>query len=111
MIRAALIALSMLLIHGAAAQERPEVPPQQRPPAVDPKACGPGDRLKPDGRHPSAPSETTGENLSERLARTDGVICPPNVDPDIRAPTPDAGATPVIPPPGSPGGDPNVRPK
>jgi hypothetical protein len=31
---------------------------------------------------------------------------PPGVDPEIRAPTPDAGNTPVIPPPGSPGGDP-----
>jgi hypothetical protein len=29
----------------------------------------------------------------------------------MRAPTPDTGNTPVIPPPGSRGGDPNVRPK
>ena len=49
--------------------------------------------------------------LSEKLARSDGVICPPNVDPDIKAPTPQGGRMPVIPPPGSPGGDPNVRPK
>ncbi len=34
------------------------------------------------------------------------------IDPDMHAPTPNTGAnTPVIPPPGSPGGDPNVRPK
>jgi hypothetical protein len=40
------------------------------------------------------------------------VLCPPSgVDPEMRAPTPDTGKTPVIPPPGSPGGDPNVRPK
>jgi len=40
------------------------------------------------------------------------LLCPPpGVDPEIRAPTPDAGNTPVIPPPGSPGGDPTVRPK
>ena len=32
-------------------------------------------------------------------------------DPDIRAPTPQGGSMPVIPPPGSPGGDPNIRPK
>jgi len=37
--------------------------------------------------------------------------CPPNLDPDIKVPTPDAGRTPVIPPPGSPGVNPNVRPK
>ncbi len=58
---------------------------------------------------------TTGqatEPLGDRLARSDGVLCPPTgVDPEIRAPTPDVGNTPVIPPPGSPGGDPNVRPK
>jgi hypothetical protein len=29
----------------------------------------------------------------------------------MHAPTPDTGNTPVIPPPGSPGGNPNVRPK
>ena len=58
---------------------------------------------------------TTGERkepLGDRLAKSDGVLCPPaGVDPDIRAPTPEGGNTPVIPPPGSPGGDPTVRPK
>jgi hypothetical protein len=52
------------------------------------------------------------EPLGDKLARSDGVLCPPaGVDPEIRAPTPDVGNTPVIPPPGSPGGDPTVRPK
>lgn len=51
-------------------------------------------------------------NLSEKLARSDGVICPPTrVDPDIRQPTPPGGAMPVIPPPGGPGGDQSVQPK
>ncbi len=63
-----------------------------------------------------APEGTTtgqaGEALSHQLAKSDGVLCPPeDVDPQMRAPAPDAGNTPVIPPPGSPGGDPNVRPK
>ena len=114
MTRSAVIALSALLIGTglAAAQDRQVAPaPQQQPPAVDPKACGPGDRLQAGSPNPSAPAATTGETLSERLARTDGVICPPNVDPEIRAPTPDAGTMKVIPPPGSPGGDPSVRPK
>jgi hypothetical protein len=111
--RAVTIALSMLLFgaNAALAQVKPVDPPQPRPPAVDPKACAPGDRLKPSDINPSAPSGTTGESLSDKLARTDGVICPPNVDPEIRAPTPGGGKTPVIPPPGSPGGDQNVRPK
>jgi hypothetical protein len=39
------------------------------------------------------------------------VICPPNVDPGIKVPAPETGKMPVIPPPGSPGGDPNVKPK
>ena len=59
-------------------------------------------------------STTTGqaEPLGDKLARSDGVLCPPSgVDPEIRAPTPDAGNTPVIPPPGSPGGNPTIRPK
>jgi hypothetical protein len=52
------------------------------------------------------------EPLSDRLAKSDGVLCPPSgVDPEIRAPTPDTGNMPVIPPPGSPGGNPAVRPK
>jgi hypothetical protein len=52
------------------------------------------------------------EPLSDKLARSDGVLCPPTgVDPEIRAPTPETGNMPVIPPPGSPGGDPTIRPK
>ena len=46
------------------------------------------------------------------LAKSNGVLCPPSgVDPEIHAPTPDAGNTPVIPPPGSPGGNQNLQPK
>jgi len=41
------------------------------------------------------------------------VLCPPaGVDPEMHAPAPSTdGKMPVIPPPGSPGGDPNVKPK
>ena len=64
----------------------------------------------------AAPEGTTtgqrAEPLGDKLAKSDGVLCPPaGVDPEIRAPTPDTGNTPVIPPPGSPGGDPTVRPE
>jgi hypothetical protein len=51
------------------------------------------------------------QNLSQKLDDAAAVICPPDVDPGMKAPTPKAGNTPVIPPPGSPGGDPNVQPK
>ena len=41
-----------------------------------------------------------------------GTLPPPaGIDPEMRAPTPQGGNTPVIPPPGSSGGDPSVRPK
>ena len=84
--------------------------PQDRPSADAPKGCAPGERLQADNNAPKLP-ETTGENLSDKLARNGGVLCPPNVDPEIRAPTPETGKMPVIPPPGSTGGNPNVQPK
>jgi hypothetical protein len=59
----------------------------------------------------TAATTGSGENLSNKLARTDGVLCPPDVDPEMKAPTPPVGKMPVIPPPGSPGGDPSVQPK
>ena len=50
------------------------------------------------------------ENLSNKLARSGGVICPPeHIDPEIKQPTPPGGPMPVIPPPGSPGG--SIQPK
>lgn len=54
------------------------------------------------------------ESLGDKLARSDGVLCPPaGVSPDMRVPAPDGGTakTPVIPPPGSVGGDQSIRPK
>lgn len=75
----------------------------------DPKACSDQERLRLDGQN--SPRDPSRQDLSEKLDKTEGVLCPPNVDPAIKAPTPDAGKMPVIPPPGAPGGDPNVRPK
>jgi hypothetical protein len=103
-----LAAFVMTAMLGATAQAQP-----------DAKACAPGaaSHLKtpdtPTAQAPQMPNSTTGSgaNLSDKLAQSDGVLCPPNVDPEIKAPTPDAGKMPVIPPPGSPGGNPNVQPK
>lgn len=101
-----LIAVSS--VAGAQAPPSPATPPARTaPPSPDrPVNCAP---------MPSQQGATTGqraEPLSDRLARSDGVLCPPaGIDPEIRAPTPETGNTPVIPPPGSPGGDPTVRPK
>ncbi|HEY7299014.1 MAG TPA: hypothetical protein VH684_13990 [Xanthobacteraceae bacterium] len=92
------------------AQTNPPVD-QQNPSAVDPKACAPGERLTQDPQTQKPTTSGRGENLSDKLSRNEGVLCPPNLDPEIKAPTPNVGDTPVIPPPGSPGGNPNVRPK
>jgi hypothetical protein len=51
-------------------------------------------------------------DLSDKLNATDGVIRPENdIDPGMRKPAPAEGSTPVIPPPGSPGGPKGVEPK
>jgi hypothetical protein len=60
---------------------------------------------------PCAQPQGGDQNLSQTLGQSNGVICPPQVDPAIKKPTPNAGKMPVIPPPGSPGGNPNVQPK
>jgi hypothetical protein len=86
----------------AFAQSEAPLPPTTRP------DCQAGAPLGP----PS--SETTGSMpLSERLSQSKGVICPPaGIDPGIAAtPPPGGGRTPVIPPPGTPGGDPSIQPK
>ena len=77
---------------------------------VDPSTRAPGTK-EPGKNEPSTTGSASNENLSDKLARGDGVLCPPNVDPGMAAPPPRGGKTPVIPPPGSPGGDPNVQPK
>jgi hypothetical protein len=51
------------------------------------------------------------ENLSDKLAQSGGVLCPQNVDPAMKAPTPPTGDKPVIRPPGGGDGNPNVAPK
>src|SRR5262245_27741385 len=79
---------------------------------------------RPDTRETAPPSPPTvgsgppreraqeGRELSDRLAESRGVICPPRgVDPDIAVTPPAGGDIKVIPPPGAPGGNPNVQPK
>jgi hypothetical protein len=73
-------------------------------------ACADDQRLRGGATTPEPPNPGN-QTLSDKLAQTDGVLCPPNVDPEIKAPTPQGGPMPVIPPPGTPGGDLTVRPK
>ena len=60
----------------------------------------------------STGSTCPGGSLSDRLRRCDGVIPPPrDLRPDNTIEPPDTGRTPVIPPPGSPGGDQRLNSK
>jgi len=100
----------------AQAPPTPVTPPAQTAtpaPARGAHNCAPTESTPQGGIAPQG--TTTGqraEPLGDKLARSDGVLCPPpGVDPALRAPTPDTSNMPVIPPPGSPGGDPTVRPK
>ncbi len=63
------------------------------------------------GQQPCSQPGDSSQTLSDKLDRGGGVICPPNVDPGMKTPAPQTGKMPVIPPPGTPGGDPNVQPK
>src|SRR6185369_12927016 len=85
-----------------------QTPPASKPPVspkteqLDPKACANRQDTVGQGTRDARSDSKT---LSDRLARSDGVICPPDqVDTEIRQPPPETGGRmPVIPPPGSPG--------
>jgi len=89
----------MTLPCAVGAQNLQPAPPQQTHP-----------QLAPADRTPGTPRNTP---LSDRLSQQQGTLKPPVVDPNIQAPVPPhaQGTMPVIPPPGTPGGDPTVVPK
>jgi hypothetical protein len=103
----------------------PTLAAAQAPPAArSPSATAPDPLHTRDCANPSGAATTgqrgdadvakpDGSNLSQKLAQSNGVLCPPKaVDPDMQAPTPPAGRMPVIKPPGTPGSpDQSVQPK
>jgi hypothetical protein len=111
----------MVWVEGAAAQAPPSATNPSQPIASAPPTelaanCAPTVAEPSRGTVIVPPDGTTtgqaGEPLADKLSKSDGVLCPPaGVDPEIHAPTPNAGNMPVIPPPGSPGGNPDIRPK
>jgi hypothetical protein len=112
------LSVVIMAASGAAFAQAPPTPvtppaPTAPPPARGVNNCAPTESTPQGNIAPQG--ATTGqrtEPLGDKLAKSDGVLCPPaGVDPAIHAPTPDTGNTPVIPPPGSPGGDPTLRPK
>ena len=63
---------------------------------------------------PNAPAigRESNRTLSDQLADSKGIICPPaGVDLEMQQKPPEGGTMKVIPPPGSPGGNPSVQPK
>jgi hypothetical protein len=99
--RSLITCLALVLLAGSAlAQTKDEREPPKSPPPPLPL--------------PPTEGEGSGSSMSERLSETQGVIKPPqDVDPGIKRPTPPTGpnSMPVIPPPGTPGGDQSVQPK
>jgi hypothetical protein len=84
--------------------------------AQNPLATSPADptvpATPPDAASPP-PEKIAPPSMSDRLAQQHGTVTPPNVDPGIAITPPATGraTTPVIPPPGSPGGNGSVIPK
>ena len=111
-LRFAMLALALLLPAATVAQTPPKTlePVVPRGDRIDRNTCGDSHATVGQGGVPT--EKPDGRDLSERLAQSGGVLCPPPyIDPAIKAPTPPGGSMPVIPPPGSPGGDRNIEPK
>ena len=111
-----LTVLALLLPAVAIAQAPPstKTPVAPKTEQVDPKCAESDTQTTVDkgGEIETQRQKNGKENLSDKLARSSGVICPPeHVDPEIKQPTPPGSAMPVILPPGSPGGDESVQPK
>ena len=108
--RYAAISASLLLLGTgvAAAQTTPAEPGPTKPNSTAQAPCAPGGG----NGGGTVGSGQSGANLSDKLANSNGVICPPNnVDQDMQKPAPGGGRMKVIPPPGAPGGDQGTVPK
>jgi hypothetical protein len=78
--------------------------------------ASPGERVPEGQKAPPeiVPPDSKNKNLSDRLSKDKGVITPPPSgapDMNVKPPVPHPNTTPVIPPPGSPGGDQRIVPK
>ena len=92
-----LVCASLATSLAAAMPARAQTVPDS--PKLDAKACADRERLTLGDTHALQGKETTGANPGDKLARTDGVICPPPyLDPDINARAPGGGRTPIISP-------------
>jgi len=102
--RVFLVALVTVAAAGAAMAQPTTVPPGADHPG---SACPPGT-----GADSPTVCKDSRKTLSDQLADSKGVICPPaGIDPEMRKAPPQGGVIQVIPPPGSPGGNPSIQPK
>jgi hypothetical protein len=106
-----ILVLGCLLLGSADVVAQTAAGPPRDPKPCEPGALPPQPPTRPPGTADPGTTTGSGENLSDKLTRGEGVLCPPEIDRDIHVRPPNGGKTPVIPPPGSPGGDPSVRPK
>jgi hypothetical protein len=107
--RSVLFTALALLLSGAAAGPAAAITPTS--PNKDQTADKSSPQTVPEDR---AVSGSSTEPFSDKLDRSGGIIRPPgNVDPGMMQAPPTVGSksTPVIPPPGAPGGKPGVNPK
>ena len=106
------LAAALLLISGvsAAAAQTPDATPDQRRAARDAPPKAPGAPLR---RVPESGSTMAPGSLSHELNRSGGVLPPPPTGDEgvVSPPNQDSSRTPVIPPPGSPGGNQQIQPK
>jgi hypothetical protein len=101
--RRLLLALLFTGMVGAAVAQAQTTAPD-RPQRAD---CPPGV-----GANAPSVGRDSKSNLSDQLAQSKGVICPPaGVDTEMQQKPPEGGTMKVIPPPGSPGGNPSVQRK
>jgi len=103
--RCAAISAGLLLLATGVAAAQAAQPGPARPNSAAQVPCAPGGGG-------TVGSGESGPTLSDKLASSNGVICPPsNVDQGMQKPAPGGGRMKVIPPPGGPGGDQNTIPK
>ncbi len=106
-IRYGAVSAALLLLGpcGVAAAQTAPTQPAPAPNGSAQARCAPGAGA-------TVGSGESSSNLSDKLANSNGVICPPtNVDPEMQKPSPGGGRMKVIPPPGTPGGDQGTIPK
>jgi hypothetical protein len=97
--------IAVALVAETAFAQQPAAPSAPTPPAV---TCPPGVN----GNPPTVGGGGNSESLSEKLAESKGIICPPaGIDPGRKVTPPGGGVIKAIPPPGTPGGDQSVQPK